>query len=155
GWVLAGLSTAAFATTGVQTTPFDSVLAPASPDLRGPAYGSATPRPILLAQAEDAGGGGGVDAGPSGPPAGPPPAAPPSPIMAPAMAPPSTYDPDSPYADLLALGNGGAAGGNAPPYYIVPHIALTEIFTDNASHGRTNRVSDLISIISAGVSAVA
>ena len=69
--------------------------------------------------------------------------------------PPSTFDSDSPYADLLALGNAGAPPGNPPPYLIIPHIGLTEILTDNAGHSRTNKQADLISILQLGAVAVA
>ena len=68
---------------------------------------------------------------------------------------PTIYDPDNPYADLLALGNASAAGGNPPPYLIVPHVGLAEILTDNSQHTRNRKSWDAITIFSAGASAVA
>jgi len=72
------------------------------------------------------------------------------------MAPPTTFDPDSPFADLLALGNaGGGQGGNAPPYLIIPHIGLSEILTDNVRHTHSNRQADLLTLLQVGATVTA
>ncbi len=101
---------------------------------------------VLVAAATDAGG--------SLPGSAVPSTTSPPPATAPAAAPAGSRDATNLYDDLLAVAS-GAGDPNAPAWLFVPHLTWAEIATDNARHSETNKQSDLISVLGAGLTASA